>query len=46
MASGQWPVAERELSSYLPERQRYQYLIVKDRLGLADSWESPLQLAS
>jgi len=42
----EWPVAERELASFMPERERYQYLIVEDRLGLADSWVSPLQLAS
>lgn len=37
-------VVERELVSFQPERGRYQYLIVEDRLGLADAWVSPLQL--
>jgi len=40
------PVVERELASFMPERALYQYLIVEDRLGLADSWVSPLRLPS
>lgn len=39
-------VAERELVSFMPERSHYQYLIVEDRLGLADTWVSPLHLNS
>lgn len=38
------PVVERELVSFMPERGRYQYLIVEDRLGLAEAWVSPLTL--
>ena len=36
------PVIDRELASFMPERDRHQYFIVEDRLGLADAWESPL----
>jgi hypothetical protein len=38
------PVVDRELASFMPERAQYQYLIVEDRLGLADVWVSPLRL--
>ena len=38
------PVQARELLSFVPERARYQYLIVEDRLGLAEQWQSPLQV--
>ena len=38
------PVIDRELASFMPERDRYQYFIVEDRLGLADEWVSPLHL--
>jgi hypothetical protein len=38
------PVIDRELASFMAERERYQYFIVEDRLGLADEWVSPLQL--
>ena len=36
------PVVDRELASFMPERDRHQYFIVEDRLGLADAWVSPL----
>jgi len=38
------PVVDRELASFMPERDGYQYFIVEDRLGLADEWVSPLHV--
>jgi hypothetical protein len=38
-------VVERELATFVPERGRYQYFIVEDRLGIADRWATPLQMA-
>jgi len=35
----------RELASFMVERERYHYLIVEDRLGLATAWVSPLHLS-
>lgn len=37
-------VVERELATFVPERGRYQYFIVEDRLGIADRWSTPLQM--
>jgi hypothetical protein len=39
------PVVDRELATFAAERDRYQYLIVEDRLNLAREWVSPLHLA-
>jgi len=33
------------LASFMVERERYHYLIVEDRLGLATAWVSPLHLS-
>lgn len=38
------PVVQRELASFMPERERYHYFIVEDRLGLAQQWVSPLHI--
>ncbi|HZE91737.1 MAG TPA: hypothetical protein VE029_08565 [Rhizobacter sp.] len=38
------PVVDRELATYTAERERYQYFIVEDRLGLAKAWTSPLHM--
>jgi hypothetical protein len=35
-------VIDRELSTYVAERDKYQYFIVEDRLNLAREWTSPL----
>lgn len=38
------PVVDRELATFVPERERYQYFIVEDRLHLAKEWVSPLHV--
>jgi hypothetical protein len=38
------PVVQRELSSFVQEKDQYEYFIVEDRLGLAQTWTSPLHM--
>ena len=39
-------VIERELASYVPEKDRYQFFMTEDHLGMGVANQSPLQTAS
>lgn len=39
-------VLDRELASYVPERERYQFLMTEDHLRVGMAYKSPLQMGS
>ncbi len=39
-------VVERELASYVPDKEKFQFLMTEDHLGMGVAFQSPLQLPS